>query len=318
MKKSTKFVLELIGVMLLIVAAIAVIVTISSIRVPAKAEEDLATPEVHPDLTIEEIVEDENILEIEEWIVLDDDEDLIALPEDAILDDYEAYDPEIVKDIQRALRRHGYDIPVDGIFGPKTGMATKRFQREKKLAIDGIVGQRTLAALGLEDAGVYPRYAPNLRTAFEKSSSSRAIHLNLGSHKVEAWEKGDDGAWHLKRVMLAATGNQKKGLFTDLCNKTLEKTPTPGSYIGGEDWRGNYQVPITKGDCFHSILQHPEKGEWVYEDESVLGKEVTHGCVRLAVKNAKWLPSFAKAGTTIVVDDRAWNLVAEKTDENED
>jgi hypothetical protein len=40
-------------------------------------------------------------------------------------------------------------IPADGIYGPQTRAAVKRFQRSKGLAVDGIAGPVTLAALGL-------------------------------------------------------------------------------------------------------------------------------------------------------------------------
>jgi L,D-transpeptidase catalytic domain/Putative peptidoglycan binding domain len=51
--------------------------------------------------------------------------------------------------LQVALRLHGtYAGPIDGIFGPQTRRAVRRFQRHKKLVVDGVAGRRTLAALG--------------------------------------------------------------------------------------------------------------------------------------------------------------------------
>jgi peptidoglycan hydrolase-like protein with peptidoglycan-binding domain len=49
-----------------------------------------------------------------------------------------------VATVQRAL-----GVAADGIFGPQTRRAVKRFQRANGLIVDGIVGPQTLAALGL-------------------------------------------------------------------------------------------------------------------------------------------------------------------------
>jgi peptidoglycan hydrolase-like protein with peptidoglycan-binding domain len=46
--------------------------------------------------------------------------------------------------VQRAL-----GVVPDGVFGPQTTRAVKRFQRKHGLVPDGIVGPRTVAALGL-------------------------------------------------------------------------------------------------------------------------------------------------------------------------
>ena len=226
---------------------------------------------------------------------------------EALLEDYPFYDPELVKDIQRALKKKGYSLSIDGKFGPKTGMAVKYFQRKKKLAIDGIVGANTLSALGLTDTGEHPRYAPNLRTAIDESPAGKLIHLNLGSHLVEAYEAREDGI-HLCRIMLAATGTQKGSSFTNLCNVRLNRTPTPGGRIADDGWRGEFAVPITAGDYFHSVLAHRKNGKWVLDNNSVLGTNASHGCVRLAVEDAYWLQNFCEKGTAIVVDDRSWNL----------
>jgi len=46
--------------------------------------------------------------------------------------------------VQRAL-----GVAADGVFGPRTRRAVKRFQRAHGLTVDGVVGPQTLRALGL-------------------------------------------------------------------------------------------------------------------------------------------------------------------------
>ena len=54
-----------------------------------------------------------------------------------------------VPGVQVALYRHGYyKGPIDGISGPMTKAAIRRFQKDKKLKADGVVGKQTRAAFG--------------------------------------------------------------------------------------------------------------------------------------------------------------------------
>lgn len=56
---------------------------------------------------------------------------------------------EYVKKLQEVLNSHGYNLTVDGEFGPKTEKAVKEYQSKKQLVIDGIVGKMTWSSLGV-------------------------------------------------------------------------------------------------------------------------------------------------------------------------
>ena len=59
-----------------------------------------------------------------------------------------AINPQIAG-LQIALREHGlYGGPIDAVQGPKTVRAVRVFQRKHRLAVDGVAGPRTRAALG--------------------------------------------------------------------------------------------------------------------------------------------------------------------------
>jgi hypothetical protein len=52
-----------------------------------------------------------------------------------------------VRELQALLVRAGFEVKVDGDFGPATRTALKAFQRSKKLKADGVYGPKTEAAL---------------------------------------------------------------------------------------------------------------------------------------------------------------------------
>ncbi len=57
-----------------------------------------------------------------------------------------------VRELQRALVRHGYNVGAagaDGRFGPRTRAAVRRAQHRHHLKVDGVVGPRTRAALSV-------------------------------------------------------------------------------------------------------------------------------------------------------------------------
>lgn len=52
-----------------------------------------------------------------------------------------------VVEIQQALASQGYDVPVDGDFGPATKAAVAEFQKDNHLAVSGEVGNASYQAL---------------------------------------------------------------------------------------------------------------------------------------------------------------------------
>lgn len=61
----------------------------------------------------------------------------------------EGADGDAVRAVQAKLVTHGFDIEVDGDFGSQTLGAVTAFQQSHGLTVDGRVGPRTWAALGL-------------------------------------------------------------------------------------------------------------------------------------------------------------------------
>jgi hypothetical protein len=67
----------------------------------------------------------------------------------------------VVRGVDVAAVQQALGLTPDGVYGPQTRRAVKRFQRTHGLAADGIVGSRTAAALGLTAEQATKRNAPS-------------------------------------------------------------------------------------------------------------------------------------------------------------
>lgn len=97
-----------------------------------------------------------------------------------------------VRKIQEKLKEWGYyEGNVDGIYGSKTYNAVKKFQSKNGLKVDGVAGEKTLAALGIKTSN--------------NSSSVNNVNntdLNLLSKLVHAEARGEQ---YKGMVAVAAT-----------------------------------------------------------------------------------------------------------------
>jgi peptidoglycan hydrolase-like protein with peptidoglycan-binding domain len=86
-----------------------------------------------------------------------------------------------VKQIQAALAFAGYlQTAPDGLYGPLTKQAVQRFQSDKGLVIDGIVGEKTWAAL-FGGGTVTPTMPPALIPLPKSSTTPTMIVLPAGA-----------------------------------------------------------------------------------------------------------------------------------------
>lgn len=114
---------------------------------------------------------------------------------------------ETVRTIQTKLKSWGYYTGgVDGIYGPKTVSAIKRFQRKNGLRVDGITGPETLAALGIA--------APS------PGGSNREAELEMLARIISAEGRGEPylgqvaiGAVVMNRVRSASFPNTVAGVI---------------------------------------------------------------------------------------------------------
>jgi peptidoglycan hydrolase-like protein with peptidoglycan-binding domain len=123
-----------------------------------------------------------------------------------------------VADIQKALQKLGYDPgKIDGLMGPHTQAAIKKFQQANGLAADGVVGPKTQAALdkalqggagaggAKPEAPAAPPQPPGLNLGPWQAARQTAINdLKAMAAKVAA-TKHKDAAGVLKEIQSIIT-----------------------------------------------------------------------------------------------------------------
>lgn len=96
-----------------------------------------------------------------------------------------------VRRVQARLQTLGYyTLGLDGRFGPGTETAVKRFQVDRGLAVDGVVGLQTCTALGISGES-----GDEAGGAGSAPAARRRISLHIGVNHVDASQyNGWDGA----------------------------------------------------------------------------------------------------------------------------
>ena len=142
---------------------------------------------------------------------------------------------EAVRTIQTKLQRWGYyDSAIDGIFGSETTAAVKEFQRKNGLAVDGIVGPRTLEALGMPTGG--------------STSSAQQGSVDLLARVISAEARGEPysgqvavGAVILNRVEHPSFPNTiagvvyQPGAFTCMVDGQFDQPVADSAYKAARD-----------------------------------------------------------------------------------
>ena len=130
---------------------------------------------------------------------------------------------------------------------------------------------------------------------YNKSSSTKYSIVCSTTYNKVAVFKGSKGDWRLIKFWSCCTGAYSsptvKGNFT-----TSGKTYHFGEEKGYTCW---YATSFYGNYLFHSVLYVPgSKSSYV---DSSLGYNISHGCVRLAISNAKWIYNTIPSGTHVYV-----------------
>lgn len=176
---------------------------------------------------------------------------------------------EEVKSIQTKLKSWGYyDGDVDGIYGSKTFNAVKKFQKKNNLKVDGIVGDETLKALGINSS------------KNTGQSSGNNSDLNLLSRLVYGEARGEPyqgmvavAATVLNRVSDSRFPNSisgviyQSGAYTCVADGQINLTPNEQSKKAAQDaingWDPTY-------GCIYYFNPSTATSKWIWSRPQVL------------------------------------------------
>lgn len=209
-----------------------------------------------------------------------------------------------VKDIQKRLNKFGYTVDEDGDFGEQTVYAIMDFQHKHGLTTDGIVKGATLDDLKKEPTPdvMYQPTAPVISNANLASVESVVNKLNSRSYtnyyimvsisqQMVYIFNGSNNNWKLINTFPCASGTGGTptvtgNFFVGIKGPQFE---TDNGIICKyfTQFQGNY--------LFHSVL-FDKKGNLV---DGTLGVSASHGCIRLALENAKYIYDNIPIGSGI-------------------
>ena len=179
-----------------------------------------------------------------------------------------------IKLVQRKLKNWGYySGAVDGIYGSQTKNAVIKFQRKNNLVADGIIGDKTLKALGITASMLSSN---NSSTSSKYSNSD----LQLLARLISAEARGESykgqvavGAVVLNRVKSSSFPNSISGViyqpyaFTCVNDGQINYTPTSSAVSAAKDAMNGWDP--TNG-CIYYYNPKIATSKWIFSRPTVV------------------------------------------------
>ena len=173
----------------------------------------------------------------------------------------------VVKTIQQKLKNWGYYTgAVDGIYGAKTKAAVIQFQKKNGLTADGIVGSKTLSALGISTSTSSGSYSNNDVTLLAK--------LIYGEARGESYTgQVAVGAVVMNRVKSSSFPNTISGViyqpyaFTAVSDGQINMTPNNTAYEAAKAAINGYDPT---GGAIYYYNPSTASSKWIYSRKTTV------------------------------------------------
>ncbi len=214
-----------------------------------------------------------------------------------------------VKQLQKALIEHGWlDDKADGAFGSKTEKAVSVFQKYNSLPVTGYVYQSMLDLLYSENAPKAPVTYDHEDVESPDRKTDYYIIVYNQNCRVLVLGKDDFGKYNVVvKSFICSVGiggeddSTPAGVF-EISKRYEWRTlfgTEPGTYVYGQ-----YTVRFNGNILFHSVPYKKQNKEALKMEEfAKLGTPASQGCVRLCVRDAKWIYDNCINDTQVKVMD---------------
>ena len=174
---------------------------------------------------------------------------------------------------------------VDGTFGEKTRIALKDFQAANGLPATGNADTATLNRLFSPDAAC-------------KKLPYR-VEVSIDDQRVYVYALNDAGEYELVQTFICSTGlgnATPRGIFLDGGPVNV------WHHFSKLDIWARYSFEVEGNIMFHSVLYDKKDPDTLREGSLyALGQKASHGCIRLKVKDAKWLFEHCRHGSLVII-----------------
>lgn len=200
---------------------------------------------------------------------------------------FTASDSYMTARVQRRLHTLYYlsKSGIDGSYGDGTRDALLAFQKANHLPQSGFPDSQTLERL-------FSSYAVYKVLPYR-------IEVSIDRQRVYVYEPDESGEYALTQTFTCSTGlgnTTPRGIYLDggPCNVWHYFTKF-------ECW-ARYSYVIEGDIMFHSVIYSERNTDTLRESSLyALGQKASHGCVRLSVKNARWIYEHCSRGSAVII-----------------
>ena len=236
--------------------------------------------------------------------LVDENEDGVPIPDEPVVYKKRLQNGSkgtLVKEVQKRLKELGYyEGDITGNYKSKTINAVRSLQKQNGMETSGVVNEETWNLIFNDAHVVLPGATP--RPTPEPTPVPFHIVVDVANQVTSVYGRDENGEYTVPvRQMLCSTG--MKATPSDVGDWVLNgRHATWCIFPKWGNSYARYWTRINGSIAFHSpIYTAVSNSAMKISSYKMLGQRASHGCIRLAVWDAKWIYDNVGAGTVVSI-----------------